>query len=659
MFKKLLFAVSLVALGAAAHAQGTVLWSEDFESVAAGLPAGWTQATAATDGGWKVQSTTAHSSADFPIPFREGKVLGTNDDKCNCVKANEIVYLPPMDFTGQTELRLLFDLLFVRGTYQNKTESLKLIASIDGGTTWNDVTTFTGSGSWRSYFQVNISSFAGQSDVRFGFRYDDGTGWLFGAMLDNVRVVVPDNIVRAQTINVSAGKTVSAIPALLYGYTKLLPGELITLRGTLFNSGFPTITAFDARVIYGTDTLVKNFTGLNLALGQTNTFTFAVPKPVALGNTDYSVEIFNVNGVGDNDLSDNVVVYPIEGIAPHPGRKVVVEEGTGTWCGWCPRGAVMMDYIADLYPDNVIPIAVHNSSQSKPDPMQNTVYNAGMVSMISGFPSGLVDRVNDIDPTQFEQAALVQLATLPKVLVSQNVGWDAVTRKVSVTTSLNFQEDMIGNYRIAVVYVEDNVTGTTTGYTQTNYYAGGTYGQMGGYQNLADPVPANLMVYQHVGREIVGGFSGAAGSVPSINTAGSVMSYESSYTVPPTYNIDNMHVVSMVIDQTTNRIINAESTPIPFVSTSAPALAVENIRVSIAPNPVQDEAMLTINVEETTDVQIRVVDAFGRMVAERNYGNISGKQLVPFRADNLPNGMYTLVATAKGQLVSKPFVVQR
>lgn len=509
---------------------------------------------------------------------------------------------------------------------------------------------------------VDISDYAGQTDVQFAFRYDDAADWLYGAMLDNIRVVVPDNIVRARLSGVAAGKYIDAVPTIIANYDKVLVGGSVALRGTVTNPGFPPITSFDIAVTRGTDTETFSFNGYDLQLGQSA--QFYVPYTAALGANafNFSAELLNVNGVGDDDPSDNVgtASYNVLGVEPQPGRKVVVEEGTGTWCTWCPRGTIMMDYIAHNYPDLAIPIAVHNSTS---DPMRNAVYDAGMLTLIGGFPGGLVEREADIDPLSgnpnFEKSLIEHLTWPAKVIVSQNVAWNPATRRVDVTSAVQFLEEMNGNFRIAVAYTEDGVKGTTSGYNQINAYAGGANGPMGGYENLPNPVPASMMVYEHVARQIVGGFTGAANSVSPENPAGSVMFHESSYVVPANFNIDNMHVITMFIDQSTGRIINAESTPIPFVSTSAPTVAVEAINISIAPNPVQDEAMLTVKIEGTADVQIRIVDAFGRIVSDRHYDNISGKQYLPFRVGNLSNGMYTLVAMAKGQVASKPFVIQR
>ena len=661
MLKKLLLAAWLLALATTTFAQGTLVWEENFDA-GTNLPTGWAQTTAASDGGWKIGTPSFLSSTSFPVPTRAGNIIGTNDDKCNCVKTNEILTFPVLDLTSYSNLFLLCDLFYVDGTYQGNKETLKLRATIDGGTTWTDVKTFSGAGVWQNKVNVDISAFGGQAAVQFAFRYDDGNGWLYGAMIDNIQIVIPDNVIRASLTNVTGGKYIGAVPTILSNYTKIMAGHEVAVGGTINNVGFPTITSFDVFVTRGgvtTDTF--NFINQNIGFAKSSNFIFSYPTVLGANTFNFNVEIGNVNDVGDNDPADNTGAanYSVLGVEAQPGRKVVVEEGTGTWCTWCPRGAVMMDHIADYYHDQAVPIAVHNSTS---DPMRVAAYDAGMVSLIAGFPGGLVERVADIDPLlgtpNFEISLIERLTQPARILVSQNVEWNSTLRKVDVTSSLQFMEEINGDLRIAVVFTEDGVKGTSSGYNQVNAYSGGARGPMGGFENLPSPVPAAQMVYNHVARGLVGGFTGSAGSVPATNPAGSVMSYTSTYIVPGSYNIDNMQAVTMVIDNGTGQIINAESTPIPFVSTAAPVKPETTVSVSIAPNPVVDAATMTIQVKETSDVQVRIVDAFGRVVAERIHAGVSGKQFLPFQAGNLANGMYTLVATANGQSVSKPFVIQ-
>ncbi len=667
MLHKLLLTGFFVVLNLALWAQGTVVWSENFDAVTTPLPAGWTQQTAATDGGWKVATTTAHSSQYFTVPSRPGRVMGTNDDQCNCNKSNEILRMAPLDLSAQAgELRLLFDLFFIKGSYQGKTESLQLLASTDGGTTWKVLRDFNGASTWRLAI-VDLTEFAGKADVRLAFRYDDAADWLYGAMIDNMRVVIPDNIIRARLSGVAAGKYIPAVPAIVSAYDKVLPGHQVALRGVVQNNGFPDITSYEIEVKFPSgDTEKHVFENLNIGLAQTH--TFFIPYPTKLGVNDFSfdVRLLNVNQVGDDDDSDNTgkASYSVLGVEPQPNRKVVVEEGTGTWCVWCPRGAVMMDYLAKEYEGMVVPIAVHNGSSN---PMRLTAYDSEFSKLIAGYPGGMVEREQDIDPLlvsssgepNFEMSLIEHLMWPARVIITQNVDWNPTIRRVGIRSSVQFLEEMNGDYRLAAVLIEEGVRGTSSGFNQANAYAGGSRGPMGGYENLPNPVPAAQMVYNHVARALLGGFRGAAGSVPTNNPAGSVMSYEFSAIVPATQNINNMHAVTMLIDQATGRIINAEMTPIPFVSTSAPEIAVEPLHLSIAPNPVVDEAMLTVRVEGTADVHIRVFNAMGVQVAERIYDNVSGRQFLPFNAGTLPNGMYNLVATAKGQVVSTPFVIHR
>lgn len=659
MIKKLLFAALFLAFMANVQAQGTVLWEENFDGGTT-LPTGWSQATNASDGGWLIGTTASFASTYFAIPSRAGNVMGNNDDACDCDKLHDIVTLPAFDLSGQTQVYFLFDVYFRSRTESGATETLKLLASIDDGATWTELKAFGATGSWLNNVLVDLSAYAGEANLKLAFEYSDGGGWLYGAALDNMRLVVPDDVIRATLTGVRMGKFIDAVPTILTNYSKILVGHDVGIGGTLKNNGFPTINSFDAYVTRGAVVDTVSFTDVNLEYDKS--MFVGVPYPVTLGpnSFSYSIELANFNGMTDNDPSDNSGSgsFTVTGVEPQPGRKVVVEEATGSWCQWCPRGAVIMDYIAHKYEGLAIPIAVHNN-----DPMRNTTYDTGMGDLIAGYPGGLVEREADIDPLSgtpnFEIALINHLLQPAKVIVTQNVAINPTIRKVDVTSSLQFVEELNGDYRIAVVFTEEGVTGSTSGYDQVNSYANGANGPMGGYENFGSPVPAANMVYNHVARGIVGGFTGKAGSVPANNPAGSVMSYTSAYLLSPNYNVENMHAITMVIDNSTGQIINAESTPIPFVSTSAPTLDAKSVSVSIAPNPVVDAATITVKVEEAADVQIRIVDAFGRVVSEQNYANINGKQFLPFRANNLPNGMYTLVAVAKGEMVSRPFVIAK
>ena len=656
MFKKLL--LSFLATATLATMNGQVIWQEDFEGGAA-LPAGWSQVTAATDGGWNVAEASTMGSQSFPIAAYDGNAIATNDDACNCEKSNELLKFPAINLTGYTSLYLLADQFYYQGAYQGAVESLNLEASTDGGTTWTVIKSAGGAAGWvtRGY---DISAYAGQANVIFGFRYNDGAGWTFGAALDNIKILVPDNILKAKFDGASISKYLDIIPGYIPYGDKALENTDLSVSATMSNPGYVPITSFDATLTVGAYNEVKHFDGLDIQLFETYNFDFDGQFSVNLGTNNVNISISNINGGTDNDVSDNSSTMTVTGVTPIPGRKVVVEEGTGTWCGWCPRGAVMMGYMEETFPDNFIGIAVHNNTT---DPMRVATYDAGMLTLIGGFPSGLVDRSYiGIDPLEFESALVDRMSTPNSVKITQDVSWDATTRKAVVTSHLDFQQTLNGDYRIAVVFTQDSVKGAASGYNQTNYYSGGSVGPMAGFEGLANPVPAASSQFDHVARALIGGFTGAAGSVPAANAAGTTYDFTAAaYTVPTAQatNLAKMHAITLLIDQSTGEIVSAETTPVPFTTSATKDLTDGSVAVSMSPNPVRDQATITMTLKQTSDVQLHVVDMNGKVVMEQNYSNLVGATKLPFSVGRLPIGNYLVTVTAKGQTATQQFSIVR
>ena len=59
--------------------------------------------------------------------------------------------------------------------------------------------------------------------------------------------------------------------------------------------------------------------------------------------------------------------YDTEATVASHYKKVVAEELTGTWCGWCIRGIVTFEEMKAKYPDTFIAIAVHGGSDVMKD----------------------------------------------------------------------------------------------------------------------------------------------------------------------------------------------------------------------------------------------------------------------------------------------------
>ena len=68
-------------------------------------------------------------------------------------------------------------------------------------------------------------------------------------------------------------------------------------------------------------------------------------------------------------------------------RRMVVEEGTGAWCGWCVKGIVGLRYMNATYPDQFIGIAVHNG-----DMYTVNNYKTWLAKYFDGYPNCLANR---------------------------------------------------------------------------------------------------------------------------------------------------------------------------------------------------------------------------------------------------------------------------
>lgn len=419
------------------------------------------------------------------------------------------------------------------------------------------------------------------------------------------------------------------------------------VKGNIVNNGIP-ITSFTAKYTAHSQTYTKIYTGLNIAAGAT--YSFEIPDLITVNGagetTPYVLEIT----VGDakKTSSGSVSMASFK-----PDKKVVAEEATGTWCGWCPRGAVFLKTVSEKYPTSFIGIAVHNG-----DPMTNAIYDAGIRSKISGYPSALIDRKQVIDPSQFENYYLNALADFcPASLALTGAFTDATRKNVQLTvkTKFNINYNANANYRIAIVVTENNVKGTIQGYNQSNYYSGGGYGVMGGFEVLPNPVPAALMTYQDVAREISDTFNGIEGSVPATIVNGEIMEYNRTFAIPASVmNLSEVSFIAMLIDANTGQIKNADR------------IKASDLGTTSVESPESDNLSLKI-IKVNSEIIVNFVSEPQNLLSVSLYG-IDGKLIYKSKTNNdynstyrIPDaglkGIYIIKVETSSRIISKKIVL--
>lgn len=427
---------------------------------------------------------------------------------------------------------------------------------------------------------------------------------------------------------------------------------------TLRNLGLETIQSATVEWTDGSAMYTDELIDLNLASDMDYTYTHSEGIEVIGGTSDYTVTISNINGAEDDNPANNIRNLSVVGVVPAAHKMVVAEEGTGTWCGWCPRGTVMMDLMAHDYERHFIPIAVHNG-----DPMVNAVYNSGVSAFpgFSGYPGVIMERFQVIDPLGLENTFYNYIETLPSGKLFNGAAYDEVTRELTISVTTEFLSTVIGNWKLNLVITEDGVTGGQ-GYAQANYYAGGGNGVMGGYELLPNPVPANMMVYDHVARAILGGFPGESGSVPSPSMAGESFIKTFSWIVPESVNVDSLHIISM-LHLPSGRINNANT--VTFEEAIANGLASSNelpeslTTLDVFPNPALEYTTVNLALQSSSNLRIAINDMLGRTVFEQNYGVVAGEQQFQIPTHHLNNGLYSLQIITSDGRTTKTLAIQR
>lgn len=627
MKRNLLLSLSFILCSLFAFAQT----SEDFEG---GLPEGWTAENA-----WRFGNAASLGSQYFPVSDR-GNFACANDDALGAgMDGSGRLISAPIDLTAASGVLVLSHAaFFFNADYQGADETAKVQISTDGGSTWTTVRDLDGAGDWQES-KVVISEYAGEV-INVAFEYTDGNEWNYGYCVDDFAISVVTKAKDLILTDVSAEKFIKN------------NGD-VSVSLSVLNDGFEDVASFDVSVedAAGNAVMTTVTPMTAIAFGESYTFDLASSFDVTDAKKyDFTVAISNINGGADEDDSNNAGAFEVTSVADAPPVKMVAEEATGTWCGWCPRGAVWMEYMEETYPDAFIGIAVHNA-----DPMVVTEYDnaLGDTPGFSGYPSVVVERASIIDPSQLENVYLARANRVSPLGATFTQNWDVDTRTITVNASASAHTVLSGDYRLSLVITEDEVTGTASEYNQANFYSGGGAGALNGYENLPNPVPAADMVYEQVARAIVGGHAGVAGSLPANMVSGDVVPYEFTYVLPSTMDEKHVNLIVLVLDAETGNILNGANQSLNLMPSSAQDLPTELSEILISPNPTRDVATLEVNVLESSDIRLELVDMYGRLVNARTYNNVVGDQVFPIVKGNLAAGTYLVRLSTNGKSITK------
>lgn len=309
-----------------------------------------------------------------------------------------------------------------------------------------------------------------------------------------------------------------------------------------------------------------------------------------------------LNAGVDTWEADNKVGNFIISFETAYARKAVMEQITGTWCGWCPRGHVAMELLKEKYPNDFIGIAVHWQDNFQTDTYSD-IYN-----MIGSAPYALFNRFYSGDPffgesgEGFEGESFVKAinatAAEAQMGVCSTVSADGASVELASHTTFSLN-DAYGSYSVAYVIVEDGLSGG-----QTNYYSGEDMSeQPEELHELANMGSPYRTTFDDVARGIYNCW-GIEGSLPTNIQNGQTYCHKTTVPMPSGIaNVENCSVVALLIDNYSGEIVNAVKEKLNAATTGLESLNSGTLaaEISVAGNAINVKAAQGVAAVYATD----------------------------------------------------------
>lgn len=341
-------------------------------------------------------------------------------------------------------------------------------------------------------------------------------------------------------------------------------------------------------------------------------------------------------------------------------QKVVVEEHSGAWCGYCPDGALILENILNSQ-QNAIGVTIHNG-----DGMVTPI-NSSITNFYSpAFPQATINRQGaPISRGSWAGAVNTALAETPIVTVSiDSAGFDFNTRLLKVKVKATFLTEASGQFRMNLYLTEDGVTGSGAAYDQVNYYNGTSGHALFG---LGNPIVG--YVHNHVLRVAVEGAWGKATIIPGNVSTGEEYTYTFSTILNAAWDINNMHIVGLVNlhgGQLVNQrpTLNGEEVPFSVATGIFNTPSAAGNKLEVYPNPMTDRGTISFDLLENGQVKIEVFNLAGQKIQTLldDFAN-SGMHSVYWNGNaangsQVANGMYMVkMTTESGASITKRLMV--
>ena len=265
----------------------------------------------------------------------------------------------------------------------------------------------------------------------------------------------------------------------------------------------------------------------------TSSATFYVNDATINGNSFSSSDVGNFEVYAEYELAGETEITEIKEFEVFiPKRKVMLEDYTGTWCGFCPRVVEAVESVRALT-DDVAVVAIHETANSNPDPMHfPQVQDLKDEFGVDGLPAARINRTTSwgLPYDTVEITGMAGSDTDFAIAIKSQLTGNNLTVEVKVI----YENGSIQDDKLVVYLVENGIL-----HDQTNYF---DTDPTSPYYQMGNPIPdfehndvLRISLTQVLGDNI------------SVTPPLEAYTRNFNTTIPSEYNVNNLGFVVMVV----------------------------------------------------------------------------------------------------------------
>ena len=242
-----------------------------------------------------------------------------------------------------------------------------------------------------------------------------------------------------------------------------------------------------------------------------------------------------------NGMTSSTIDVTVEDNAMTPAsftQRALIEDYTGTWCGWCPRVSYGIEQV-EAATDNAVIVAVHAG-----DEMSTSYGNQliGQYNPSGSYPTAIVNRTTEWTYPEPDNVSQITNAAQGTTNTGIAINSAIKANNISVVVSSGFSQNVSGA-KLVIMLLEDGLVYDQVNYT--SYYGGGA--------EIANFVHDNVLRYSFtnvLGDAVPGGEA----------VANNTYHVKYDFTIPSgiVSNPNNLEIVAMIVNSS-NQMINVNT----------------------------------------------------------------------------------------------------